>query len=79
MSDILGEIVGTFIIITVVILLGIGTVSFCNTMNDSKWNNGYCTCGGKWVYDQPIGHQCSTYFLYECDKCGKTHEFSEKR
>lgn len=79
MSDILGEIVGTFIIIAVVILLGVGLVSCSNTVNDSKWNNGYCTCGGKWVYDQPIGHQYSTYFLYECDKCGKTCEFSKKR
>ena len=79
MNDILADIGALFIVGAVVILLCVGLVSCGNAVNDTRWNNGYCSCGGKWVYDQPIGHQYSTYFLYECDKCGKTYEFSEKR
>lgn len=45
---------------------------------DSGWNNGYCSCGGKWVYQQAIGHRYETVYLYECNKCGKTIEFFEK-
>jgi hypothetical protein len=79
MSDIFADIAGVCMIIAVVILLCVGLESCGNYVSNEKWNNGYCSCGGKWVYDQPIGHQYSTYFLYECDKCGKTEEFTKKR
>lgn len=39
------------------------------------WDNGKCSCGGNWVYDRPIGHAYSTYYIYRCDKCSKVHEF----
>ena len=48
-------------------------------INDGKWNDGHCSCGGNWVYEQPIGHMYSTYYLYECDSCGKCYEFRKKR
>ena len=47
-------------------------------INATSWNNGYCSCGGKWIYQQAIGHTYNTYYLYECDKCGKQYEFSKK-
>ena len=48
-------------------------------LNESHWNDGHCSCGGNWVYQQAVGHRYTTYYLYECDKCGKTYEFHEKR
>ena len=47
-------------------------------INATGWNNGYCSCGGKWIYQQAIGHRYETVYLYECDNCGKTREFYEK-
>lgn len=47
----------------------------CSREQDKKeWNNGYCECGGHWVYEQAVGHAYSTSYLYKCDKCGKTLE-----
>lgn len=62
------------ILLICLILLGV-----CNGFNDSKWNNGYCSCGGNWVYQQAVGHRYNTYYLYECDNCGKVYEFRKKR
>jgi hypothetical protein len=61
------------IILVLIISLGVSKV------DDRLWNNGQCSCGGKWEYVQPIGHAYSTYYLYECDACGKTKEFIKKR
>lgn len=47
-------------------------------INATEWNNGYCSCGGKWIYQQAVGHRYETTYLYECDNCGKTKEFYEK-
>lgn len=46
---------------------------------EKTWNNGFCSCGGHWEYMQPIGHAYNTDYIYKCDKCGKTHEFSKVR
>lgn len=46
----------------------------CNA-NTLTWNDGYCECGGKWEYQQAIGHRYSTSYLYKCDKCGRMVEF----
>lgn len=57
-----------------------GIIFIVITINEhNTWNNGYHSCGGKWVYAQPVGHAYSTYFLYECDKCGEMHEFDKKK
>ena len=63
----------------IIILILIGLVILSNICNDFHWNNGHCSCGGKWVYEQPIGHQYTTYYLYHCDKCGTTCEFRKRR
>lgn len=52
---------------------------FIATHDYDAWNYGYCECGGKWVYQQAVGHYYSTDYIYECDKCGKIHEFDEMR
>lgn len=63
------------------ILIGviIGALFIDSICDEKTWNNGYHSCGGKWEYQQPVGHAYNTYFLYECDKCHKTHEFYKKR
>lgn len=62
--------------IVIVILLFWNIASIFDNI---RWNNGYHSCGGKWEYVQPVGHAYTTTYLYECDKCGKTHEFGKKR
>jgi hypothetical protein len=44
-------------------------------MNTITWNDGYCKCGGKWEYQEAVGHRYSTNYLYKCDKCGRIVEF----
>ena len=51
----------------------------CYAVNETKWNNGHCSCGGNWVYQQAVGHRANTTYLYKCDKCGKVYEFYEAR
>ena len=69
------QISGFFIIaiIITVILMGL------QASDNARWNDGYCSCGGRWEYVQPIGHSSTTSYLYECDECGKMHEFIKKR
>lgn len=64
------------ILITMGILIAILFV--CRVVDASGWNGGYCSCGGKWRYQQAVGHRYETMYLYECDKCGKAKEFYSK-
>lgn len=41
------------------------------------WNNGYCECGGHWRYEQAVGHQYRTSYIYKCDECGNRIEVSK--
>lgn len=52
---------------------------FCEVHDYHVWNYGYCDCGGKWVYQQAVGHYYSTDYIYKCNECGRTHEFMEMR
>lgn len=64
------DIVGIIGIIVVIIL----AVKCSNNQDRVEWNNGYCECGGHWVYEQAVGHAYRTSYLYRCDECGKTLE-----
>jgi hypothetical protein len=44
-------------------------------VNATYWNHGHCSCGGKWIYQQAVGHRSDTTYVYKCDKCGKIKEF----
>ena len=57
----------------------IGAVKCENEQDEKEWNNGYCECGGHFEYEQAVGHQCSTSFIYTCDSCGKHIEIWEER
>ena len=43
-----------------------------------RYNNGICQlCGGKYVYQQAVGHRYETNYIYRCDKCGHTIEVDD--
>lgn len=49
------------------------------TLSEKTYNNGiHEGCGGHWVYETAVGHRYSTYFIYNCDKCGETVELYNK-
>ena len=73
------DLIISFIIFILVIGIIIGISFIIDKTNDKKWNDGYCQCGGEYVYTQAIGHQYSTGYLYECNKCGKIYESHKKR
>ncbi len=60
----------------VVILLLVGGIWLCVEHADkTEYNNGVCQeCGGHLEYEQAVGHQYSTSYIYKCDKCGKRIE-----
>ena len=43
-------------------------------ISDNQYNNGICSCGGTFKYEQAVGHRYETRYLYICDKCGRTIE-----
>ena len=63
----------TLIVICLVILF------ICWLGDGTAWNGGHCSCGGNWVYKEAVGHRYTTDYIYECDSCGRMHEFMEKR
>jgi DNA-directed RNA polymerase subunit RPC12/RpoP len=73
------ELVITFV--ATVIIIGVIVVAmYINNSKDlKKWNNGYCSCGGRWEYQQAVGHRYDTDYIYKCDKCGKIEEFDSAR
>ena len=77
------DIVRYFIQITlgIVFILGVlmCAVKCSYEHEEKKWNNGYCECGGHFEYEQAVGHQGFTSYLYRCDSCGKHIELSTER
>ena len=72
---------GLFVLLTVLVA-GLFLILFgmesCTTRE--RWNSGHCDeCGGEWVYEQAIGHQYSTTYLYHCKDCDNTIEIYERR
>ena len=61
--------------IGIFILLFVGLLFFLDRGIDTwRWNDGYCSCGGKWQYQQAVGHSYTTGHIYRCTKCGKKIE-----
>ena len=69
------EDVFTTLIAIVFIIFVVGVLVFacrCENNEDKRdWNDGYCECGGHWEYEQSVGHQYRTSYVFKCDKCGK--------
>lgn len=48
-----------------------------NIISGEQYNNGICSCGGTFQYEQAVGHRYETRYLYICDKCGRTIEIPQ--
>ena len=72
--DTVATIVFDIVCIIGLIAIIVFAVKCSNNNVVSAWNNGYCECGGHWVYEQAVGHAYRTSYIYRCDECGKTLE-----
>ena len=72
----------TIIIVIAFMVVIVGSIMA--GMNDiNTWNNGYCECDGKWQYVESVTHTSrskentttTVTYIYQCDRCGKMHEF----
>jgi hypothetical protein len=78
-----------FYIIPALFTLLIILLIFADYKADKKaWNNGFCSCGGRWEYvedshhlsySKDSGYHDTKKYIYKCNKCGKMHEFNELR
>lgn len=59
------------------VIIGAGKCS--KDQDEKEWNNGYCECGGHFEYEQAVGHQYRTSYIYKCDSCGRRIEVWEER
>ena len=80
------ELVGVAIFVLIFGMF-IGGVVWSVANDNTVWNDGYCTCGGKWEYvdTEKTVHgtdgdiHTTTQYVYKCDGCGKMHKFLELR
>ena len=69
----------SLISIVIVILFLFLLYSCSSALSVTMYNNGiHEGCGGHWVYETAVGHQYTTSYIYQCDKCGMTAEFTDK-
>lgn len=62
-----------FLAVAIILLIILYLMRSCASEN--TWNNGICSyCGGHYKFQQAIGHQYSTDYMYTCDKCGHSIE-----
>ena len=74
------DIIIAFVITIVFIAALFVTCWFISSIHDTRcWNDGYCECGGTWVYEQAVGHGYGTGYMYHCDSCGEVIEIAKKR
>lgn len=76
MRNIIGEILGVLLVLAALFALIIGLTKCRADLDAADWNNGYCDCGGHWRYEQAVGHQYRTSYIYKCDECGNRIEIS---
>jgi len=62
-----------FLAVAIILLIVLCLMRSC--VSENKWNNGICSyCGGHYKFQQAIGHQHFTNYMYTCDKCGYSIE-----
>ena len=62
------------LLIAIAILIVVSFID--NIISSNQYNDGICSCGGTFKYEQAIGHRYQTRYLYICDKCGRAIEIS---
>ena len=73
------EEIANFVVIAIISVIILAAIIISNIQENKKWNNGYCECGGSFVYEQAVGHNNYTRYIYKCDHCGKRVEFNRIR
>lgn len=73
------ELILTVVVVIIVVVIIFAAIGYSNSKDLKKWNNGCCSCGGHWEYQQAVGHRHDTDYIYKCDKCGKIEEFEYAR
>jgi hypothetical protein len=78
------DFIAEIIAIIIAFSLLIGLVFVCGSCAEKEdiavWNDGYHEdCGGRWEYEQAVGHANDTDYMYICDKCGVRYEFDDLR
>lgn len=79
MKDTTFDIIEIILWIAFIIGVIIGVAKCSKEHDEKEWNNGYCECGGHFEYEQAVGHQYRTSYIYKCDSCGKRIEVWEER
>jgi len=65
-----------FFALCILLLIALLFIRSCSS--SVAWNNGICSyCGGHYKFQQAIGHQHTTDYLYTCDTCGRSIEVAE--
>jgi hypothetical protein len=79
-DDFMAEVIAIIIMFSLLIGLGLVCDSCAEKEDIAVWNNGYHEdCGGRWEYEQAVGHRYGTNYIYVCDKCGTRYEFDDLR
>lgn len=79
MKDTVFDVIQIILLLVFILGLIIGMVKCSKEHDEKEWNNGYCECGGHFEYEQAVGHQYRTSYIYECDSCGKHIEVWQER
>lgn len=66
-----------FILLLIAIAIFIVVSFIDNIVSSTQYNDGICSCGGTFKYEQAVGHRYETRYLYICDKCGRTIETAQ--
>lgn len=70
----MGKKTGLQIAVVIVVLIVLVMLIFYLHELDGlgEYNNGTCLhCGGHYIYQQAVGNQYFTSYIYICDGCGK--------
>lgn len=59
----------------IILLIAAGLRACSRSVDEVEYNHGVCQeCGGHLEYEQAVGHQYFTSYIYRCAKCGRRIE-----
>jgi hypothetical protein len=66
------------ILIAIILIICISLfILISGVIRKHEYNNGVCGCGGRLIYQQAIGHNYTTSYIFKCDKCNNIFEFNK--
>ena len=79
MNETVDDVIQIILFVAFIVAMTVGAAKCSNKLDEEEWNNGYCECGGHFEYEQAVGHQYRTSYIYKCDSCGRRIEVWEER